>query len=69
MHDLMVALQEVEQEDLIKSRSGGTTVLASPIAPSPAVAEPAEESADMSDVAAPDEETFAAMRWASQLHE
>ena len=52
---------------MTRSRSGGTKILAPPIAPAPAVAELAEESADPEDVAAPDEETFAAMRWACQL--
>ena len=67
MHDLMVACQELREDDLNLYRSGGT--LAVPIAPAPAVAEPADPVADPKDVMTPDEETFAAMRWASRLED
>ncbi len=67
MQELMVALQEVDGEDLKKRKSGGTKILAAPSAPAPAFVEPAKESADPQDVAAPTEETFEAMRWASHL--
>ena len=67
MQELMVALQEVESEDFKKSKLGGTNILAAPSAPAPAFVEPAKESADPQDVAAPTEETFEAMRWASRL--
>ena len=67
MHELMVALQEAQQEDVIKHRSGGITILASPIAPAPAVVEPAKESSNPENVAAPAETSCAPMRWASRL--
>ena len=66
MQELMVALQEVESEDLEESKLGGTNILAAPGAPAPAFVEPAKESAEPQDVAAPTEETFEAMRWASR---
>ena len=66
MQELMAALQELEWSDVTLSRSGSTAVAACPSAPAPPVAEPAETSAD-SEVIQPDENTFAAMRWASQL--
>ena len=67
MQELMVALQEIEGEDLKKNKLGGANILAAPSAPAPAFVEPAKESADPQDVAAPTEETFEAMRWASRL--
>ena len=67
MHDIMVTCQELQAEDLTLYRSGETKILAVPTAPAPAVAEPAYQLADPKDVVTPDEETFAAMRWASKL--
>ena len=67
MQDLMAALQEVDQADITASRSESTKPLAAPSAPAPSCEEPAHDSADLKDVAAPTEETFIAMRWACQL--
>jgi len=69
MHDLMVALQELDFEDVELYRSGGAEIVAAPIAPAAAVAEPADQSAIDENVVEPDAETFAAMRWASKLHD
>ena len=65
----MVALQELEWEDVQLYRSGGTQIIADPIAPAGAAAEPADQSAIDENVVKPDEETFAAMRWASKLED
>jgi hypothetical protein len=67
MHDVMASLQELRLEDVRIYSSGGTQIVAAPIAPAAAVAEPADESAIDENVVKPDEETFAAMRWASKL--
>ena len=53
-------LQEVPRKDLTQ-----TAIVAS----APAAAEPGGVSADPEDVAAPDQETFEAMRWASRLQD
>ena len=67
MHELMAALQEVEKEDLAKAWGDDTLVLVKPFEPAPAVPEPAPQSAVAEDVAAPSEEAFAVVRWASRL--
>ena len=67
MQEMMVALQELQIEDFNASISGGTQIREVPSAPAPASVEPAEECAHPEDDAAPTEETFEAMRWASQL--
>ena len=72
MHEIMVACQEVvlHDDDVNLYKSGGTQLKEVPIAPAPAVAEPADEVvADPKDVVTPDGETFAAMRWASGLED
>jgi len=66
MHELMVACQELRKEDAEASKSTDIEV-APPTAPAPAVAEGEEEQAELMERAMPDEETFAAMRWASRL--
>jgi len=66
MHELMVACQELRKEDAEASTSTDIEV-APPTAPAPAVAEGEEEQAELMERAMPDEETFAAMRWASRL--
>jgi hypothetical protein len=65
----MVACQELRQEDVQLYRSGDGGVIGAPITPAPAVADIACATAEHKDVdvVAPDEETFAAMRWASKL--
>ena len=40
MHDIMVACQELRQQDVSLYRSGNATILAAPTAPAPAVADP-----------------------------
>ena len=70
MHDLMATLQEVKWEDVKLYRSGGTQIVeigAAPTFVAPAVAEPADQSANDEKVVEVDEETFAAMRWLSKL--
>ena len=71
MHDAMVVLQELELEDVRAYRSGVaqivTAPIAAPIAAPVAVAAAVEQSATDEDIGKPDEESFAAMRWASKL--
>ena len=70
MHDLMAACQELNKKDVVELWSGDTKFLAVPVAPPSAVAEPAKELPDLNEEdlpVTPDEETFAAMRWASKL--
>ena len=67
MHDVMAACQELRYEDLETYRSGDAQIIAAPTAPAPAVADLAVAAAEQKDVVTPDEETFAAMRWASKL--
>ena len=67
MQDLMALCQELRQQDLSDGRSGDTNILAVPIAPAPAAAEPAYQFADPKNDVSPDAETFATMRWASKL--
>ena len=67
MHDIMVACQELCQEDVILYRTGDLGVIAAPTAAAPAVADLAVETAEHKLVLRPDEETFVAMRLASQL--
>ena len=67
MLDLMVACQELQMEDVILYRSGVVVVIDAPSAPAPAVAAMAIETAEHKVDLVPDEETFAAMRWASKL--
>ena len=67
LHDFMVACQELRQEAVSLYRSGDAKILAAPTAPAPAVADLAVAAAEQKDVVTPDEETFAAMRWASNL--
>jgi len=62
MQDIMAMCQEVDKDDVILSRSGCAQLVAIPIAPAPAVAEPAAM-----DVVMPDEKTFEALRWASKM--
>ena len=70
MLDIIVACQELDEEDVRLYRSGGAAIiLAAPTAPAPAVEDLAVPTSAVADLAlvAPDEETFAAMRWASTL--
>ena len=64
--DLMVACQELRQEDVVLYRSGPCEVIVIPSAPAPAASEVAIAGTAVED-SPPDEETFAAMRWASRL--
>ena len=66
MQDVTVRCQEHEKEDVLRFRSGDTNVVAAPVAPAPAVAEVADQQVDARDVVTLDEETFAALRWASK---
>ena len=70
MQDILVACQEITQADLLMSRSCvapcGRSV-AAPAEPAPAVADLAVVPAEPKDIVQPDDETFAAMRWASKL--
>ena len=65
MHDVMLACQELRAADVSLYRSGGSKRLTAPTAAAPAVA--ALAVAEQQDVVAVDEETFAAIRWASKL--
>jgi hypothetical protein len=71
LHDVMVACQELRQEDVYLYRSGSPNVLgtpAVPAAPATAVADLVIVAAtEQKDVVTPDAETFDAMRWASKL--
>ena len=71
MHDAMVVLQELEEKDVLAYRSDVaqivTAPIAAPIAAPVAVAEAVDQSAIDEDVEKTDEESFAAMRWASKL--
>lgn len=67
MQDLMAVCQELQMETVTLSRSGEAAILAVPIAPAPAVAEPAAQLAVAAPMETPSAETFAAMRWASKL--
>jgi hypothetical protein len=67
LHDVLAACQELRQEDVSLYRSGDAKILAAPTAPAPAVAESAVAAVEQKEAVAPDEETFAAMRWASKL--
>ena len=78
LHDLMVACQELPGELVTKARSAWSAGFEAPavVAPArveapavaaPAVAEISEEPETSLMLAKPDEETYAAMRWASKL--
>jgi len=78
LHDLMVACQELPDELVTQARSAGPAGFEAPAvaAPArlevpavaaPAIAEISEEPETSLMLARPDEETYAAMRWASQL--
>jgi hypothetical protein len=67
LHDVMVACQELEGADVSLYRSGDCHIIATPTAPAPAVADLAVAAAEQQDDVTPDEETFAALRWASKL--
>jgi hypothetical protein len=65
VHNMMVACQELCQEDLNDFRAGGDILtIDAPTTPAPAVADTAVAAAER---CTPDEETFAAMRWVSKL--
>ena len=70
LHDLMVACQELRQEDVVLYRSGDPAASTdeTDIATPTAVADPAA-STDETIETPVDEETFAAMRWASKLQD
>ena len=63
--DLMVACQELCQEDVDLYRQGETTIVAAAIAAPTAVAEPSAPTDETTETTV-DEETVAAMRWASK---
>jgi hypothetical protein len=65
MHDLMLACQELQEEDLEALRRSADIKVAPPTAPAAAVA--LGKPAELMERAMPDEETFAAMRWATRL--
>ena len=67
LHDIMVACQELHKDDVTLHRSSDGTLLASPTAPAPAVADPAVAAVEEKDVVTPNEEIFAAMRGVSKL--
>ena len=74
MHDVMVVLQELELVDVRAYRSGGGAQMvaapsAAPMTALVAAAEPVDKSAIDEDLGKPDEESFAAMRWASKLND
>ena len=76
LQDVLVACQELSGEDVALYRSGDTKIVANPAlpaveepAPPTAVAEPAPPTAETLEVVDPDEDTFAAMRWASKLQD
>ena len=58
MHDIMVACQELRQEDVTLYRSGDANILAASTAPASAVADPALAAVEQKDVVTPDEETL-----------
>ena len=66
--DVMVACQELRLKDVILFRSGAGRILTAAVAPAPAVAVEAA-AVDEQDVVAPDDETFAAMRWVCRLND
>ena len=66
--DLMVACQELCQEDVDLYRQGETTIVAAAIAAPTAVAEPSAPTVETTETTV-DEETVAAMRWASKLQD
>ena len=63
MHNLMVSCQELDQEDVERSKSSDCTIVASITQVAPPLEEPQEASSDV----LPDEETYKAIRWASGL--
>jgi hypothetical protein len=66
LHDIMVACQELDHDDVNAYRSADAAkIVAAPSEPAPAVEDPTVAVA--TEATAPDEETFAAMRWASKL--
>jgi hypothetical protein len=67
MHDIMVACQELGAKAAAELASECTLSLALPVDPPSAVAEPAKEPTDQTAERTVDEETFAALRWASGL--
>ena len=69
LHDIMVACQELRLEDVKLYRSLDVECLAAPSAPAPAVADSAISAVEQNKGVTPDEETFAAMRWASNLND
>ena len=64
MQDIMATCQELNVADVELARSEGAIIAAAPTAPAPAVAEGAIVAVEHATL---DEETFAAMRWASKL--
>ena len=72
MHELMSRLQEVDAEDLAKSKMQEVRPTEvthhAVVAPAPAVAAPAKEADEPEDVATLDEETYKALQWASKLN-
>ena len=77
MHDLMVACQELPEKLVTLAKSArfaapevaAPKVLEAPPNVAPAVAEISEESETRLVLATPDDETYAAMRWASRLQD
>ena len=68
IHDIMVATQELDPGDVEKAKLCNSQLsLAAPEAPSAAVADKNEDAIVLVAEATVDEETFAAMRWASKL--
>ena len=67
VHDIMVACQELDWDDVHALRACATGVSPKPIAP-PAVAAAIADAPAVAEVAKPDEETLEAMRWASTIN-
>lgn len=69
MHELMLALQELDSEVVQTLVAGCTEPLALPFGPPSAVAAPTQDPTEEDVEVRPDDETFAAMRWASCLED
>jgi hypothetical protein len=67
LHDVMLACQDLARADVRLYRLGDRHLIATPTAPTPAVADLAVAAAEQHDVVPPDTETFGALRWASTL--
>ena len=69
MHDIMAACQELEWDDVHALRASASDVPLKPVATPPAVAEAIADTLVVTEVVRPDEETVAAMCWASNIND